>query len=260
MIILFAFLLLFSAPAFAAPLDEARAAKVVFLGEIHDNPAHHATQAEWVAALKPRALVFEMLTPAMAKAAANVPPTDAAALEAATGWAESGWPDFALYAPIFAAAPKAKLYGAAVPRAAAREAMTQGVATTFGPDAPLYGLNLPLDPTFQAAAEEEQSVAHCNALPPDMLGPMVEVQRLRDATLARAARQAIQETGGPVVVITGNGHARLDRAAPAALRVAEPDLAVFSLGQSEAGAIFGAFDAVIDAPPATRDDPCKAFR
>ena len=253
-------LCLCAAPVFAAPLDEARAAKVVFLGEIHDNPAHHGTQAEWVAALIPRALVFEILTPEMAEAAAKVPFTDAAALAEATRWGESGWPDFTLYAPIFAAAPKAKLLGASVPRAAARDAMTQGVAATFGPDALLYGLDLPLDPELQAAAEEEQSVAHCNALPPDMLASMVEVQRLRDAALARAARQAYLQTGGPVVVITGNGHARLDRAAPAALRVAEPEITVFSFGQSEAGAIVGSFDAVLDAPPAPRGDPCKGFR
>ena len=41
-------------------------ADVVLLGEVHDNPAHHAFQAEAVAYLAPRALVFEMLTPAQA--------------------------------------------------------------------------------------------------------------------------------------------------------------------------------------------------
>ena len=258
--ILCVLLSLISAPAFAAPLDQARAAKVVFIGEIHDNPAHHATQAEWVAALKPRALVFEMLTPDMAKAASSVPFTDAAALAEATHWAESGWPEFASCAPIFSAASGAKLYGAAVPRAAARAAMTKGVVATFGAEAALFGLDLPFDADLQMRAEEEQSVAHCNALPPDMLAPMVEVQRLRDAALARSARQAVLETGGPVVVITGNGHARRDHAAPAALLVAEPGLPVFALGQSEACAIFGTFDAVLDAATAPREDPCKAFQ
>ena len=38
-------------------------ADVVFLGEIHDNAAHHARQAQLVAQIKPVALVFEMLSP-----------------------------------------------------------------------------------------------------------------------------------------------------------------------------------------------------
>ena len=47
----------------AAP---AAAQDVVILGEIHDNPAHHEVQAERVADIQPRALVFEMLTPEQA--------------------------------------------------------------------------------------------------------------------------------------------------------------------------------------------------
>ena len=36
----------------------AAAQDVVILGEVHDNPAHHAEQAAQVAAIQPRALVF----------------------------------------------------------------------------------------------------------------------------------------------------------------------------------------------------------
>ncbi len=38
-------------------LEKARDADVVILGEIHDNPTHHATQAEIVAALRPAVYV-----------------------------------------------------------------------------------------------------------------------------------------------------------------------------------------------------------
>jgi uncharacterized iron-regulated protein len=37
-------------------------AMIVILGEVHDNPAHHVVQAEAIAALNPRAVVFEMLS------------------------------------------------------------------------------------------------------------------------------------------------------------------------------------------------------
>lgn len=259
-------LMLLAGPAWADDLPAAdlpaaaRAAQVIWLGEVHDNPAHHARQADWVAALAPRALVFEMLTTDQAAAATAVPRDDAAALAAATGWADSGWPDFAMYAPIFAAAPNAQIHGAAVPRDAARTAMTDGVAASFGAQAGAFGLERALPDAAQAAAEAEQLAAHCDALPPDMLPGFVEIQRLRDATLARAALDALAATGGPVAVITGNGHARRDGGAPAYLRRARPDLVDFALGQSEAGAIIGQFDLVHDAAPVDRPDPCAAFR
>lgn len=95
-------------------------ADVVFLGEIHDNPAHHARQAELVAEIQPVALVFEMLT---AEQAAQVTPDlmrDEAALQSALAWNDSGWPDFSMYYPIFAAAPEAAVFGAELPREEAR--------------------------------------------------------------------------------------------------------------------------------------------
>ena len=86
------------------------------------------------------------------------------------------------------------------------------------------------------------------------------IQRLRDAVLARAVLRATDETGGPVAVITGNGHARKDRGIPTFLSRMRPGLSVFVLGQSEDGTITGEYDAVIDSPGVEREDPCLAFK
>jgi uncharacterized iron-regulated protein len=242
----------------AAP---AAAQDVFILGEIHDNPAHHEVQAERVADLQPRALVFEMLTP---KQAARVTPgliSDAEAMAAALDWSESGWPDFGMYHPIFAAAPDAAIYGAHVPRDAARAVFEAGLVESFEGDAALYGLIEPLPADAQAAREAAQMQAHCDALPEDLLPGMVAVQRLRDAVLARAVVTAMDDTGGPVAVITGNGHARRDHGVPAYLARVTPDLDVHVLGQTEEGrALEGGFDEVVSAPAADRPDPCEAFR
>ena len=193
-------------------------AQVIFLGEVHDNPQAHARQAELVAALQPKALVFEMLTVAAAEKAAPEVRTDAEALAKALDWEQLGWPDFAMYYPIFAAAPEAAIYGAAVPRDEARAAMKDGVAESFGDGVEAYGLTTPLPEEEQAARVQLQFEAHCEAMPKEMLPMMVDLQRLRDATLARAVVQALDAVGGPVVVITGNGHARLDWGAPVYLK------------------------------------------
>lgn len=235
-------------------------AQIAILGEVHDNPAHHAHQAAAVRAIAPRAMVFEMLTPAQAAAAAGVDRGDTAALEAALGWAGTGWPDFAMYHPIFTAAPQAAIYGAALPRADVRRAMTEGAAAVFGAEAASYGLAAPLPPAEQAAREADQQAAHCNALPPDLLPGMVAAQSLRDAAFSRTALQALAETGGPVVVITGSGHADKRQGMPAVLAVAAPQVSVLSVGQVEHDPGPDApFDLWIVTDPAPRDDPCAAF-
>nr|WP_245595033.1 ChaN family lipoprotein [Gemmobacter nectariphilus] len=235
-------------------------ADVVVLGEVHDNPLHHAHQAQAVAALRPRALVFEMLTPDQAARVTPALRADMAALEGALGWNASGWPDFSMYYPIFAAAPEAVVIGAALPRADVRRAVSEGAAPVFGAEAARYGLDQPLAPEDQSAREAMQDAAHCGKLPKTLLPGMVEAQRLRDAALARAAVQAMDQTGGPVAVITGSGHARKDQGMPAALALVAPGLRVLSVGQSESDPGPDApYDLWIVTAPQPRGDPCDGI-
>lgn len=240
---------------------EAMMADVVFLGEQHDNPAHHALQAEWVKQIKPSALVFEMLTPEQADRILPEHFGDAGKLEAVLQWEQSGWPDFTMYYPIFASAPSAAVFGAGVPPEKVRGLMRKELAEVAGDLTEPFGLDQPLPEDQQAQRESLQMAAHCDALPESMLPTMVDVQRLRDAALADAAIRAAEETGGVVVVITGNGHARDDWGAPFLLGRAAPELSVFSLGQGEAGRMpEGGFASTVDGPPVDRGDPCEVFR
>ena len=235
-------------------------ADVYFLGEVHDNPAHHQVQADWVQRIGPKAVVFEMIPPDLANGITPELRASPDVLADYLDWNNSGWPDFAMYWPIFTAAPDARIYGAALPRDQARAAFGRPLIDIFGADVAIYGLDQPLPADEQKSREALQFNAHCGKLPETLLPQMVKVQRLRDAFLARAAVTALDETGGPVVVITGNGHARQDWGAPVALHQARPGLAIFTLGQSEDGRIEGQFDQVIDAPAAPRPDPCAAFQ
>jgi hypothetical protein len=245
-------------------LDRLPAAEVVILGEVHDNPEHHANQARALAAIRPRAVVFEMLTP---EQAARVTPDlirNPAALGAALGWEAAGWPDFALYAPLFAAVPGALIRGGAVLPDRMQTARAEGAAAAFGPGAARFGLDRALDPDDQAQREADMQQAHCDALPADSLAGFVAVQRLRDASLAAAALQALADTsGGPVAVIAGNGHARQDTGIPEALARAAPGTAVLAVGQLEsppgAGAPFARW-LVTGAPDrSAQPDPCAAL-
>ncbi|WP_424942195.1 ChaN family lipoprotein [Aliiroseovarius crassostreae] len=228
-------------------------ADVVILGEVHDNPDHHTRQEAYVRAVAPSAIVAEMLTPDQAAELAKDPEGYRAT------WDASGWPDYEMYLPVFTAVD-VPIYGAAVPRDVARMVYAEGVEAHFDGDAMAYGLADPLPSEEQDVRLDLQFAAHCEAMPRDALGGMIEIQRLRDATLAKAALDAFDATGGPVVVITGNGHARKDWGVPRYLARVRPDLTVFSIGQGEDGGTpDGGFDLVIDAPAVDRPDPCLEF-
>ena len=249
---------LWAQPIPVTDLDTLPRADVIFLGEVHDNPAHHLNQSRAITGLRPAAVVWEMLTP---EQAAQMPDdrSDPATVDEALGWADSGWPEFALYYPIVEAAGTARHYGAAVPRPEAQRAFHEGAAAVFGAEAHRFGLNRALPEDERETREAEQFAAHCEAMPMGMMGGMVEAQRLRDAALARAALQALEDTGGPVAVIAGSGHTRIDWGAPAALRIAAPAVESLALGQSE-GETSTPWDLWVVTEPVNREDPCTAFR
>ena len=237
------------------------ASDVVIVGELHDNPIHHSNQAQIARAIYPSALVFEMLSAEQAEAGQAANRTILAELDEALEWSKrGGWPSFHMYFPIFAVAPQARIYGAAVPREKVRAAITKGASSQFMGE-PAYQLDAALPVVEQTERESLQSVAHCDALPADTLPGMVEAQRLRDAHFAQVTLQALNDTGGPVLVITGNGHARTDWGMPVYLRRVAPDIDLISVGQLVEGEISPPYDRWImtGAYNAGRGDPCAAF-
>ena len=238
--------------------DRAHAGHDVYvLGEVHDNPEHHAVQARFVSEASPTAVVFEMLTPDEAASLGPVPRESGAMAAAVAGY---HWDNIADYADILAASPV--IVGAAADRETVRAAFADGAAAAFGDEAERYGLDAPLAEVELATREDLQFAAHCEAMPEELMTGMVEAQRLRDAAFARAVIGALEQHGPPVVLITGNGHARTDWGVPHYLAQAWPGLSVFALGQGEGGAApDGDFDAILtDAPRVDRPDPCTVFR
>ncbi|MGI9395158.1 MAG: ChaN family lipoprotein [Boseongicola sp.] len=242
------------------------AADIVVIGEFHDNPHHHRNQVRAVKALNPAAIVFEMLTPALAANVTAENRKDATALSEALQWDARGWPDFSMYYPIFAAAPEAAIIGGAMPREEVRRAITEGAAAVFGDGSAIFGLDQGFADEVQSELENAQQVAHCNAMPSDVLPGMVDAQRLRDAAIARASLAAVFESrarasASPVIVITGNEHARNDLGVPLLLAKVPEALNVMSVGQFEADPTeTSKFDYWIVSEAVDRPDPCETFK
>lgn len=256
-------------------LDRLAADRFVLLGERHDQPEHHRLQARVVRELVARgrrpAVVFEMLSvdvaPALAKALAAPHPTPDS-LRRAVHWDESGWPDFAIYAPVFEAALAAHLpIRAADLSASALAALRKGGIAALAP-ATREELDLepPLPEAGRSALAEAVRIGHCGYLPEADVPRLVDVQTARDAELARSLAEAARSADGAVLV-AGEGHVRRDWAVPFWLRRREPEARIASLafvevepGQGRPGPEAERFDYVWYTTRLDTGDPCEVFR
>ena len=253
----------------------------VFLGEVHDNADHHVIQARLVRAVaaagKRPPLAMEMLdtdVQAAVDQALRADARDADALAAAVGWDGSGWPEFPYYRPVVTAALEAGMpvLAANLSRALAKVAVRQGKGAL--PEALRVRLERdePLPEEVVKALREEMRISHCNVLPEPLLDPMALAQRARDAQMA----ERLSRSGkAGALLVTGNGHARLDRGVPAVLARDVPGRRLVSVGllEVESGrpvprdyvADWGSsgvlpFDYVVFTPAAERPDPCAKLR
>ncbi len=255
---------------------------LVVLGERHDNGDHHRLQAELITALgaagRQPMVALEMLDQDQQAAAARAARTgDPDTVAAAVDWAASGWPDFALYRPVVAAALRhgRALAAANVPRDQLRTLAREGFDTLPAARRAQLGLDHPLPEAQAEALHALLESNHCMALPSAALTAMGRAQRLRDATMADTLRATATGDDG-AVLITGNEHARTDRGVPWVLRetLPGPTPAVVSVGLVEVAEgvtdptayaeAFGSdtlpYDYVWFTPGEPPVDPCEAMR
>lgn len=254
-------------------------ARVVLLGEKHDNPDHHALQTEVLAALvasgRHPAVAFEQFDGDQAVALAAFlaqGPADATGLGDAVGWRETGWPDWAMYQPIADIAVRNSLpvLAANLPARVARLLSRGGLAAAAPEDVDGLDLSSPLDPEVEAAMRQEIMDSHCGMAAESMMAPMVLVQRARDAHMAKVTAAGAMAADG-AVLIAGFGHTRKDRAVPAYLGESLGPVASLAFLEvvadrldpaaygvhDEAG---GPFDLVWFTPRVDDEDPCEKFR
>ena len=262
-------------------IDRLAGGRFVLLGERHDNPDHHRLQT-WIlqaliAAGRRPAVGFEMFTaddaPAIARHLA-ASPTDAGGVARAVDWQRSGWPDWAMYEPIVAAALQAGLpiIAANASPATVRALGQHGPAALPADLAARLGIDRPAAAEAQAAMAEDIREVHCGYASGPRVDAMILVQRLRDAQMAESLTRAGQPDGG--VLIAGAGHVRRDYGVPTYLAGHESGSEVISVAFLEVDQhVFEAaayatrfrrrtlpFDYVWFTPRADDQDPCTAFR
>ncbi len=251
-------------------------ADYVLLGENHDNPVHHQLQAQIIASLpwpKPAVAGFEQIHSGQATALdawLQSAAEGTSGLEKALAWEQSGWPEWALYQPVFAAVlargwrPVDLMFASAT----VRDVFSDGVGAALPTDVidQLQPDTL-FSPEQRLAMQVSMGDAHCGHMPSEHMPAMVEVQIARDAHMAWRLATAAERA----VVITGNGHARRDWGVPLFLQRLRPEANVVSITLTEVAASGVAPSAYVTAhaswsdftlftPAHDRGNPCAGIR
>jgi uncharacterized iron-regulated protein len=190
----------------------------------------------------------------------------------AVEWKKRGWPDWALYRPIAAAALQAG--GPVLPANLTRE-LTRRIGRSEEPAelTARLGLATPLPAAQAEAMAEEIRGSHCNMLPEKAVPAMVRTQRARDGEMAAVLADLLVAGHRPAVLIAGTGHVRADRGAPARLAVLAPGTRMLAVAFVEVqagetvpaayaqawGAATLPFSAVWFTPRIERADQCAEF-
>jgi len=271
--------------------DTIRDGGIVLLGEVHDNPEHHAARGDilWPRLDKmmptkgPRpAAVFEhirtgqqaQLDSFYRNAARSRRLWRAPDLLRELDWKASGWPAAEMFYPLFDAALGAKL--PIYPGNAVRERMrllVRGQDQPTEEETTRLKLAQALPQPLLDTLASELAGSHCGMLPPTAIPTMSLAQRYTDAHLAEALVKAAEKHGG-AFLLAGNGHVLTDRGVPWYLRQLAPQRKVAAVtfleveeGKNEASAYLTrtpdgtlAADYVVFTPRHERPDPCEKMR
>ena len=213
-------------------LEQWRDAKIIALGEQHDQVAHHEWEAQTVKQLAAQqrlaALVIEMAPAGGSTASLPQTATDEEvqqALQWQSGGAGSGWP-WKDYGPMVMNAVRAgvPVLGGNLPRAQMKQVMGDA----------RYDSHLPADGWQQQLDAIKDG--HCGLLPESQFAPMARIQLARDESMARITANAVQQQARPgqaVLLVAGRGHVRSDIGVPSWLpKDLQPKVAVVQSDKS----------------------------
>jgi uncharacterized iron-regulated protein len=233
-------------------LEALKAAKFRLLGEVHDNPEHHAIRARLLdalgrAGLKP-AVAFEQFDSrhdaalqALLRTRKVISAEDVAN---AVQFDRKGW-NWDFYRPLVETALR---HGMPLRAANLSRAEAMQIARESRPVDGKWSLEL------EAQLREYLFEGHCRALPERAMAGMALAQRARDLTMAKAL---LEPSRDGAVLIAGNAHVRKDFGVPLHLPANDVVSVGFLEAQPEGPAPYD-FVRVTAAVP--RPDPCETLR
>lgn len=184
--------------------------RFILLGETHGRKAHQEREAFFLAALTEMNVypdVFlEMVssdqTP-LVEQYRQQEPEYARGVAGVLNWAESNWPDWSYYEPVFNVAFMAKMaiFGADIPDQEQQKisSLTENIK--------------PYEPEVLESWRSSMKKAHCNLIDDERLSSITQLQILRDQAMANAMNSD-RRADIPALLIAGSAHTRRDRGIP----------------------------------------------
>ncbi|MEL6547813.1 MAG: ChaN family lipoprotein, partial [Myxococcota bacterium] len=247
-------------------LRRVEAIRFLLLGEKHDNPLHHAGQAlllDAAASLHP-SVVWEMISLDQSFQGPVIRNAESVASE--LDWANSGWPAFKIYRPVFEVSARNGLsnYAGNLGREGLMSAYRASLEGLESERAAALGVRVPLHGVDLAALRAEIERGHCGFGDGPMLDSMSAVQQTRDAFMAKQ----MMAHGSRSVLIAGKGHVGRERAVPYHLlqydgvRPSDVLVVVFAEvddDELDPAAYAHGADLVFFTPRISNEDPCDRF-
>jgi len=208
-------------------MERAVAVDYLVVGEKHDNDRHHHYEMEILKSLSLRGelnfVVLEMLATDQNEALTASRELRGEALKAALKWERTGW-DWQAYGQILELLLDGgiELRPGNLARSEVMERMRGGRSLEE-----VGRLSVPAQEMLLDILEE----GHCQMVPRDRLGPMLNIQVARDLQMQRAMGAP---GGKTIVLIAGRFHARRDLGVPLHLRTEYPAAKTASVGLVEA--------------------------
>jgi uncharacterized iron-regulated protein len=231
-----------------------RAADIVILGEVHENPEHHRLRGELIAAIARPGLTI-LAEHLDAGKRADFSKGVLAGLQAA-GFDAKAW-QWPMHEPLFNAAAGSGLavWGANLPANMTGKVHASGWSV-LPQDIRDRLARAALTEAARSALEQELFDGHCKMLPREMLPKMLGVQRARDGYMAHETLARL-----PAVLLAGNGHAWRLAGVPQVIAANAPQARMVSVMFVEGRPKdLSAADYFWVTAEVIRPDPCEQFR
>ncbi|MBF0177665.1 MAG: ChaN family lipoprotein [Magnetococcales bacterium] len=236
-------------------VDQMRSARVIYLGEKHDNPEHHRLQMhiiqDLVKAGRRPALGFEFFTRAQTSwlqdfsvgvpspmgrsGAENSLDRDGEVLRERLGWKDRS--EWAFYYPmlVWARQQKLSIFGADLPRGLRFRLTRVGLEGLSPVERHLIPSTGFVHEDYRQLMLKQLSDAHCGVAPPALLDRLYATWVARNDTMATSITLLLKElpVTEPVVMILGAGHVAHGMGVMDRVAHLNPGLRQFNLGFKE---------------------------
>ena len=206
----------------------------VLLGEHHDNISHHKNQAliiDFLATMhRTTSVAFEMIDDIQGNHIKGRQTTSPDKLTDLLNHFDTGW-EYDNYRPVFDSVIRAGfgIYPANIEINKLRNIIMQGNADVPAETSQILS-STPLAPELEIQMQKDIIKSHCDMLSMEQALPMVQAQRIRDATMASSLLNSSSDLR---ILIAGNGHVRRDSGVPVYILAQDKSAAIVSIGMIE---------------------------